>query len=165
MALAGLVLAVLALGAASPHTRTWVPVGAPGGNVRALATDPRNPQRIYLGTAEGILYRSDDGGRRWQRLTPGFPLRGCSLDDIVVDSRGVVLIGYWEVRGKGGGIARSTDDGQTFAILKGLQGQSVRALAVASSDPRMIAVGTLTGVFLSRDGGKVWTRITPRSHP
>ena len=164
MGLAGLVLAAIALGAASPSTRTWVPVGAPGGNVRALAADPRDPERVYLGTAEGILYRSDDGGLRWQRMTPGFPLRGCSLDDIVVDARGVLLIGYWEVRGKGGGIARSTDGGQTFAILKGLQGQSVRALAVAPSDPQMIAAGTLSAVFLSRDGGKVWTRITPRSH-
>ena len=162
--LACLVLA-FALAATPQDTRTWVPVGAPGGSVRALAMDPRDPRRIYLGTAEGILYRSDDGGRRWNRLTPGFPLRGCSLDEIVVDPRGAVLIGYWEVRGQGGGIARSTDEGQTFVILKGIQGQSVRALAVAPSDPRMIAAGTLSAVFLSRDGGKVWTRITPRSHP
>ena len=162
--LAWLVLG-LALAATPHHERTWVPVGAPGGNVRALASDPRDSRRIYLGTAEGLLYRSDDGGRRWSRLNPGFPLRGCSLDEIVVDQRGVVLIGYWEVRGRGGGIARSTDEGQTFIMLKGIQGQSVRAVALAPSDPRMIAAGTLAGVFLSRDGGKVWTRITPRSHP
>jgi len=161
--LAGLAL-TFALGAAPQDTQTWVPVGAPGGSVRALAADPRDSRRVYLGTAEGILYRSDDGGRRWKRLNPGFPLRGCSLDEIVVDPAGAVLIGYWQVRGKGGGIARSTDDGQTFVMLKGIQGQSVRALALAPSDPQMIAAGTLTGVYLSRDGGSVWTRITPRGH-
>src|SRR4051812_17447252 len=78
---------------------SWIPVGAPGGNVRALAPDPRDPERIYLGTADGILYRSTDGGVSWQRQSPGFPLRGCSLDEIVVDPRGTVFVGYWDVHG------------------------------------------------------------------
>ena len=146
----------------SVQARSWVPIGAPGGSVRALAPDPSNPQRIYLGTADGILYRSDDGGVQWRRLSPGFPLRGCSLDEIAVDAQGVVFVGYWEVHGQGGGVARSADAGETFAVLKGIEGQSVRALALAPSDPRTIAAGTLTGVFLSRDGGQAWMRITPK---
>ena len=156
---------VLALAGTQAQAQSWIPVGAPGGNVRALALDPRYPQRVYLGTADGILYRSDDGGLLWRRLGPGFPLRGCSLDDIVVDARGVVFVGYWEVHGSGGGVARSTDGGKTFAVLKGVDGESVRALAVAPSDPKVIAAGTRTGVFLSRNGGQVWTRITPKGHP
>src|SRR5438477_2859539 len=148
----------------SARAQSWLPVGPPGGNVRALASDPRDPQRIYLGTADGILYRSDDGGLHWNRLSPGFPLRGCSLDEISVDPRGIVLVGYWEVHGSGGGVARSTDGGQTFAVLKGIDAASVRALALAPSDPRLIAGGTLTGVFLSRDGGQSWARITPKGN-
>ena len=144
---------------------SWVPVGAPGGNVRALAADPRHPERIYLGTADGILYRSDDGGVDWQRLDPGFPRQGCSLDEITVDPRGRVFVGYWEVHGSGGGVARSLDGGRTFAILKGVEGESVRALALAPSDPRVLAAGTLSGVFLSRDLGMTWARITPKGHP
>ncbi len=162
-----LVLSVLAivLSVGFAHAGTWVPVGAPGGNVRALAADPRDPQRIYLGTADGILYRSDNGGTAWKRLSPGFPLRGCSLDEIVVDRRGVVFVGYWEVHGKGGGVARSGDGGRTFTVLKGIEGESVRALALAPSNDRIVAAGTLTGVFLSRDGGSRWARITPAGHP
>src|SRR5438477_11019858 len=92
----------------SARAQSWLPVGVPGGNVRALAQDPRDSQRIYLGTADGILYRSDDAGLHWDRLAPGFPLRGCILDAVVVDGDGVVLVGYWDVRGSGGGVARST---------------------------------------------------------
>ncbi|PYQ55849.1 MAG: hypothetical protein DMF78_00770, partial [Acidobacteria bacterium] len=62
--------------------QTWVPVGPPGGDVRSLAADPRDPHRIYLGTSEGLLYRSEDAGAHWRRLSPGFPLRGHSLDQI-----------------------------------------------------------------------------------
>jgi photosystem II stability/assembly factor-like uncharacterized protein len=151
----------LLLGAAPAWAQSWIPVGPPGGNVRSLVSDPRSPERIYLGTAGGLLYRSDDGGLHWHRPAPGFPLRDCSLDEIVVDPRGAVFVGYWEVQGSGGGVARSTDGGQTFTLLKGIEGESVRALAVAPSDSRVIASGTRTGVFLSRDGGLLWKRITP----
>ncbi len=142
----------------------WVSVGPPGGNVRSLAADPRNRERVYLGTADGILYRSDDAGLRWQRLQPGFPRRGQSLDDIVVDSDGTVLIGFWEVAGSGGGVARSTDGGEHFTILPGIDGQSVRALAQAASDPDTLVAGTMVGVFRSADGGKRWRLITPEGH-
>jgi photosystem II stability/assembly factor-like uncharacterized protein len=145
--------------------QTWIPVGPPGGDVRALASDPRDPRRIYLGTSDGLLYRSEDSGTHWRRLSPGFPRRGHSLDDIVVDARGVVLIGYWQVNGSGGGVARSTDGGNTFTLLKGIEGESVRSLAIAPTSPQILAAGTLTGVFRSLDGGQNWARITPPDHP
>ena len=134
-----LALALL-LGAAPGRAQSWIPVGAPGGNVRSLEADPSRPERIYLGTAEGILYRSDDAGVRWTRLDPGFPCRGCSLDEIKVDSDGTVYVGYWEVHGRGGGVARSTDGGASFTLLQGIQGESVRALAIAPSNERVITV-------------------------
>ena len=156
---------ILLLGVAASVARAeWVPVGPPGGHVRALAADPRHPGRVYLGTPEGILYRSDDAGARWRRMTPGFPRRACSLDEIAVDRRGVVYVGYWELRGQGGGVARSTDGGKSFTVLPGIEGQSVRALALAPSDPEIVAAGTLEGVFLSRDAGRHWDRITPEGH-
>jgi photosystem II stability/assembly factor-like uncharacterized protein len=151
--------------ASSALAQTWVAVGPGGGDVRSLGYDPRDPRRIYLGTADGVLYRSDDGGVSWGRLTPGFPLRGRSVDDIVVDARGVVLAGFWEVAGNGGGVARSVDGGVNFTLLPGIDGQSVRALAQAPSDPRTLVVGTLSGVYRSRDAGTTWRRISPEGHP
>jgi photosystem II stability/assembly factor-like uncharacterized protein len=152
-------------GPALAAAQTWIPVGPPGGDVRALAADPRDPRTVYLGTADGLLYRSEDAGTHWRRLSPGFPQRGQSLDEIVVDPRGVVFVGYWEVGGSGGGVARSADGGHTFTILKWIEGQSVRALAIAPSNPQVLAAGTLTGVFRSTDGGQTWVRITPPDHP
>src|SRR5256885_1935443 len=95
----------------------WVSVGPPGGDVRSLAYDPREPSVVYLGTADGVLYRSDDAGDHWRRLEPGFPQRGQSLDEIAVDARGRVWVAFWELGGPGGGVARSEDGGRTFNLL------------------------------------------------
>jgi photosystem II stability/assembly factor-like uncharacterized protein len=150
--------------APSLSAQTWIPVGPPGGDVRSLAADPRDPRVVYLGTADGILYRSDDSGRRWRRPAPGFPKRGVSLDDLWVDPRGRVLAGYWDLSGNGGGVARSLDGGLTFAILAGIEGQAVKALAFAPSNPDVLAAGTPAGVFRSDDGGDAWRRISPDGH-
>ncbi len=152
-------VAALPLGA-----QTWTPVGPTGGDVRELATDPRDPRVVYLGTADGVLYKSEDAGLQWRRLSPGFPLRGMSLDNISVDLGGRILVGYWEVDGGGGGVARSTDGGSTFDLLGGIQGHSVRALAADATNPAVVVVGAIDGVFRSEDGGDHWQRISPEGH-
>src|SRR6266545_2753311 len=157
-------LSLVLLSTPAVRAQTWVPVGPPGGDVRSLAADPRDPRRLYLGTADGVLYRSDDAGLRWHRLSPGFPHPGASLDEIVVDPQGSVLVGFWEVAGSGGGIARSDDGGKTFAMLPGITGLSVRALAQSASNPDVLVAGTIAGVFRSVDRGKAWQRITPEDH-
>lgn len=140
----------------------WIPIGPDGGDVRSLALDPRNPGRVYLGTAGGALYRSENSGLSWRRLLPGFPRRNQNLDEIVVSPAGTLLVGFWDAHSRGGGVAVSADGGETFAF--GLEGESVRALRLAPSDPSLVIAGSLSGVFASSDGGFTWRRITPIDH-
>ena len=51
--------------------RIWQMTGPFGGDVTALATDPRNPDRVLLGTSDGQIFRSIDGGAIWKRIRPG----------------------------------------------------------------------------------------------
>ena len=46
----------------------WTSLGPDGGDVRSLNFDPKNPDRIYLGTSTGTLFLSNDGGHSWSRL-------------------------------------------------------------------------------------------------
>ena len=132
-----------ALAASGAKAQTWSLTGPTGGDVRSLAASPREPHVVYLGTAEGVLFRSDDSGRRWNRLEPSARFSGMSIDDIVVTPAGDVLIGYWKVAGHGGGVARSADGGKSFKIYDELSGESVRALAIAPN-PGAHRGGTLT---------------------
>lgn len=159
------VLAHLFVSPATPSDsgERWLPVGPLGGDVRSLALDPTDPRRVYLGTATGVLYRSDTAGRTWRRLTPGFPRAGQSLDAMAVSPRGTLLVAFWDVSGRGGGVAKSDDHGESFRIT--LDAESVRALSLAPSSPNLVFAGSLGGVFASADSGESWRRITPLDHP
>jgi photosystem II stability/assembly factor-like uncharacterized protein len=161
-----LLAAAVAVGPSSlAYAQTWTPIGPPGGDVRCLTVDRRDPDVVFLGTIDGALYRSTNGGQSWRRLDPGFPLRAHSLDDIVVTVRGEILVGYWQVDGGGGGVARSTDGGRTFTLLEGVKGHSIRGLDVFASNPDVMVAAALDGVFRSEDGGSSWSRISPEGHP
>src|SRR5262249_31001345 len=59
---------------------------------------------------------------------------------------------------------RTSDDGKTWEAIKPMEGKSIRAFAMAPSDPRTLVVGALDGIFRSRDGGDTWERISPENH-
>ncbi|HLQ52362.1 MAG TPA: hypothetical protein VK129_12745, partial [Terriglobales bacterium] len=48
--------------------------------------------------------------------------------------------------------------------IDALHGKSLRALALANTDPKTIVVGALDGVYRSIDGGDSWKLITPEHH-
>ncbi len=134
--------------------------------MRALAVDPRNPQRVYLGTTDGHIFGSTDGGERWELLGRAGETRDGVVTTILVDPRaGRVLYGsLWTLDPtRGGGVFRSDDGGRTWSATA-LVGQPVRALAQAPSDPEVLAAGTLDGVYRSNDGGNTWHRISPLDH-
>src|SRR5215475_7592350 len=56
---------------APEETQDWKITGPPGGDVRSVVIDPSNSNRIFLGTADGQIYNSTDGGKNWILLRPG----------------------------------------------------------------------------------------------
>lgn len=146
--------------------QTWRPMGPPGGDVRSLASDPRNPKQLYLGTSDGHIFGSMDGGERWQLLGRAGMTRDGVVTTILIHPRTtrVLYASLWTLDPRrGGGVFRSEDGGRTWAIA-GLEGQSVRALAMAPSDPNTLVAGTLDGVYRSPNGGRTWARISPEGH-
>lgn len=143
-----------------------VQLGPEGGDVRSLAYDPANPDRIFLGTSAGQLYLSINGGGSWQRLARLGVGDRYVLDHIVLDPArpGTLYVSAWDVEREGGDLFRSPDHGRTWEILTAMRGKSIRALAMAETDSRVLVVGALDGVFRSADGGNTWQRISPAHH-
>jgi photosystem II stability/assembly factor-like uncharacterized protein len=140
----------------------WKPLGPPGGDVRALAADPARPSRLFLGTADGHIFGSEDSGANWTLLGRASSRLDAVITAIVVDPRdgNVLFASSWSRdSAAGGGVFRSGDGGRTWS-LAGLAGQAVRALALAPSDPDMLVAGTLDGVYRSVDASRTWERIS-----
>lgn len=163
--LTGLFLAFLLCPTSS--SAQWRSLGPFGGDVRSLAQDPIQPQRLYLGTADSQIYVSTDDGDRWERLAAVAPRSDFIVDHIVIDpahpSR--IFAGVWSVTDNDqGGIFVSLDSGLSWKELPGMRGQSVRALAMAPSNPEILVAGTLEGVFETADAGQSWKQISPPHH-
>lgn len=142
---------------------TWFPVGPDGGDARSLASDPKDPKHLFLGTATGWVYQSRDGGRNWEHLAKVGRRDDLILDNIVVDLANTqhILVSAWVVDRPDGGLFESQDGGHTWAHNQQMQGQSIRALAQSASNPAVFVAGSLKGVYRSEDGGKDWVRISP----
>lgn len=162
----GLSLALFLLAARSSRGQTWTALGPPGGDVRTLAVDPARPARVFLGTADGHVFGSEDSGAHWLLLGRASSERDAVITAIVVDPRdgNVLFASSWNRdSAAGGGVFRSRDGGHNWSAV-GLEGQAVRTLVLAPSDPNLLVAGTLDGVYRTEDGATSWTRISPENH-
>jgi photosystem II stability/assembly factor-like uncharacterized protein len=158
-------LAVILLSATTLWAGQWTSLGPDGGDVRSLNFDPKNPDRIYLGTSTGSLFLSNDAGHNWTRLAH---LGGDDnvLDHIIIDPQNPkhIYVSAWSVENQqSGDVYRSHDSGNNWEALPGMHGKSVRAMAMSVSDSKILVVGALDGVFRTKNGGNSWERISPPS--
>ncbi|MGH9540158.1 MAG: WD40/YVTN/BNR-like repeat-containing protein [Terriglobales bacterium] len=143
----------------------WTSLGPDGGDVRSLNFDPKNPDRIYLGTSTGTLFLSNDAGHSWSRLAH---LGGDDnvLDHITIDPQNPkhIYVSAWSVENQqAGDIYRTHDGGNNWEALSDMHGKSVRAMAISASDSKILVAGALDGVYRSKNGGNSWERISPPS--
>ncbi len=143
----------------------WVALGPFGGEANIIRVSASNKDLVVAAAHNGMLFRSTDSGAHW---TPQrFPLQlSCVLHAFEIDPQHAdtwfagIESGYTSAAG----LYRTTDGGRSWATLAGLKGQSVWAFSIWPADPRVMAAGTAEGVFLSRDRGESWSRISPVSN-
>lgn len=128
----------------------------PGEDIWGIQFAPSHPQIIYVTAGAGGLYKSTDGGGRWQHLghTDKFPQ---SLA-IHPHDPNIVYIGS-----AGVGIHQSVDGGQTFAPRnEGLPPSlQVQTLIRHPQDGNIFyAVISANGLYKSLDRGQSWVKIS-----
>jgi photosystem II stability/assembly factor-like uncharacterized protein len=121
--------------------------------VYTILSDPFTASVLYAGCDVSFpaLYRSLDNGVSWAPSNIG--LETVSVFALAADpvTPGVIYAGT------SGGVYRTTD-GTASWVLIGLPGQGVTAIGQYASEPSTIFAGTSkNGLFVSKDGGVVWT--------
>jgi photosystem II stability/assembly factor-like uncharacterized protein len=145
----------------------WRLIGPEGGDVRSLAYDPANPSRILLGTSAGQVFVSEDGGGSWSLFAHFGGGDDFVLDHIIFNpthSSTIYIAGWSLYNADEGDVFRTDDGGRTWRTLAGVHGKSIRTMAMAASDPNILMIGALDGVFRSNNGGESWQRISPENH-
>lgn len=153
-------------------------------HISSIAIDPQHPNTVLVGALGNVfadssargIYRTTDGGRRWQRTLYVGPASGVS--DLAMDPRDprTLYAGIWQFRrvpwtfssgGPQDGLYKSTDGGQTWRKLTGgglpagITGRI--GLAIAPSNPRRVyAVIEARGGILWRsdDRGNAWRMVS-----
>ena len=148
------------------------------GRVTAIALDPSNPARLFIGAAQGGVWRSDDGGANWTPLTDGecsLAMGSLTVDPVVPT---IVYAGTGEANLSadsyyGCGVLRSTNGGATWTRLgaqvfgdvsiskilvdQATAGSQTSSTVFASTAYNFAA--NCNGLFKSTNSGVTWTGV------
>jgi len=136
------------------------------GAVQAVVAKPGDASTIYLGTVNGGVWKTTDGGQTWAALTDkqaSLSIGALSLDPTDTTSNTLVAgIGLYSSKaGQGGsqtGLLRTTDGGETWTPLaqSDLAGKSIRGVAGRGN---ILLAATDGGLYRSTDGGAAFSQV------
>jgi hypothetical protein len=169
-------------GAFEPNAATaaWIPIGpaplpngfanqAVTGRVTAVVVDPTNSSKVYLGTAQGGVWRSLDGGTNWTNIFDNALTMAVGSLALAPSNPTILYVGTGESNRSGDsffgvGVYR-IDNADTSATLVGpinpsfsfstgggtatttaFAGRSVSQIVVHPTQPGTIFVGTSSGI-------------------
>ena len=128
--------------------RSWQSTTLGGQDAMNLA---RSSEAVVWTAGHDVFAKSSDSGRTWQDVRPeGLP--HLDIHGFAVDPRDPTTL--WAALA-GEGLYRSTDGGETFALVSGEVGAGVMALAV-TPDGRILAADMQQGLHVSTDEGASW---------
>ena len=165
--------------------KTWTPIGlADAGQVGHIVVHPNDNDLVYVAVLGHIfgpneqrgLFRSQDGGRTWERVL--YRDENAGAIDLAMDPTNprILYAALWQVRrypwalesgGPGSGLFKSTDGGDTWTEITrndGLPEGTIGKIGVTVSPANPDRVWAIVeadegGVFRSDDGGETWTRV------
>jgi photosystem II stability/assembly factor-like uncharacterized protein len=149
---------------------TWNPIspdltnGSGGGNltfgtITTIAVAPSDTAVLYVGTDDGNVWGTLDGGKNWRKLSATLPLRW--ITRVAVDPQNP-LVAYVTLSGFRideplSHVFRTTDGGLSWqAISADLPEAPVNEIIVDPRDSRWLYVGTDVGVYYSTNAGASW---------
>jgi photosystem II stability/assembly factor-like uncharacterized protein len=154
---------------------TWVAAGPVniGGRATAVAVDPNNDNRIWLGAADGGVFRSTDAGVTWVAVFDDQTATAIGSIAVHPTDSNTVYVGTGEDNGggfayDGEGVFRTTDGGATWTALGLSEVRRIGRIAIDPINPQRLFVAAGgdwynpdpdRGIYRSIDGGATWQKV------
>jgi photosystem II stability/assembly factor-like uncharacterized protein len=135
-----------------------LPTAAEGLGRIGLDVSRSDPKRLFAvvdAPRLGGLYRSDDGGAKWQRVNGDRRLwgRGSDFAEVKIDPKNKDLLYVANV-----GLYKSTDGGKSFTCFKGAPGgDDYHTVWISPDDSDVILVAADQGAIVTVNGGETWS--------
>ena len=133
------------------------------GTINSISESPVQAGLIYVGTDDGNVQMTPDGGQTWQDLTKRFRLPGDRWVSRVLASSHGAEAAYVSFAGHQDDdftpyLFKTTDSGKTWkSIASDLPpGMVINVVAEHPRNPDLLFAGTEFGLFFTIDGGKSW---------
>ena len=139
---------------------------SPYGTIVAFSESPLDPNLLYVGTDDGLIQKTTDGGTTWSAIDafPGLPER--SYVNMVLASAHDANVVYACFNHHKYGdfkpyVYKSTDGGTTWTSISANLPERGSSYAIAEDhiDAKLLFVGTEFGAFFSNDSGSHWHRL------
>ncbi len=136
------------------------------GNIVSLAESPAKEGLIYVGTDDGLIQVTEDGGKSWRKIekVPGVP-DNTYVSRLEPSPRDADTVYAAFDNHKMGDLKpylfKSTDRGRSWVSVAGNLPErgSVYVVVEDPEKPTLLFAGTEFGVFATFDGGKKWTKL------
>ncbi len=133
----------------------------------ALSESSLREGLIYVGTDDGVMNVTEDGGESWRRLDEFSGVPDMSLIEDVVASLHDADVAYATIDNHKRGdhrpyVLRTDDRGASWSLISGdlPERGSAHTIVEDHVDPNLLFVGTEFGLFFSQDRGASWQRMT-----
>lgn len=159
-------VAVAAQGRPETAPPVWNFVGPTNipGRITALVRHPSDPNTLYVGGADGGVWKTTDAGITWTALTDTLPT--LSIGSLAMNPSNPNEV--WAGTGEGnfaidnypgGFLYHTTDGGLTWTTLSHAMGD-LRGLAVRPDLPSTLLAASSNGIFRSTDSGATWNLLS-----
>lgn len=135
------------------------------GTIIVIAESRHDAKTVYVGTDDGLIQRTQDGGATWTNITPAAWGDGL-VNEIEVSPHdpNTVYVAFRKDRvgDPTPHLFRSTDAGRTWTrLVNGLRaGEPVRVVREDPAQRGVLYAGTETGAYYSLDAGTSWVPFT-----
>lgn len=136
------------------------------GNIVAFAESPFDENVLYVGTDDGLIQVTEDGGAHWRKIESvhGVPDR-TYVTRLAASSHDAHTVYVSFDNHKNGDfkpyVFKSTDNGKSWTSISSNLPENGPVLAIAEDyvNPKLIFLGTEFGLWFTIDGGQKWVQL------